>query len=545
MPDSRTAAIMKILIIGLDAATMDLIGPWAAAGHLPALAALMREGAATPLLSTPNMHSASAWTSILTGLNPGRHGMFVFSDRDFATGKQVFFKGGDRTGDLISTHLAASGLTSGFVNVPMTYPAQAQPGGFVISGLDAPSLNEHAFSPADLRSELLGMSPEYRFAPGNLGDLMRAGRLDEATAEWLKLIEIQTGAAEYLIATRPTDFFMMVFTASDWGGHNLWKFADDGNVNGSSPLLEIYRALDRAIERLLNHAGSETQIYVISDHGMGAHTGASYHLAEWLEENGYMVRSRQTGTRNSMMTAASLAAKLLPVSVRERVKAGLGEARIERLRAAEKDSFYSSIDWEHTVAYTEPGRHVININLEGRNAAGTVPSGDYDKLCGKLCDDLSRWKDSRGIKVVDRIVRRDEAYSGPFTERASDLYVYWNLEARAGEPPSEVRARGFWWSGDHRPEGILICKGPGIQRTAKLPTPKVYDLVPTIMYGAGLPVPGGLDGKVIQDAFTKEFRESQAIRIASASARQDAGKLDLSADEEKMIEEKLRGLGYL
>ena len=546
MPDSRTASSMKILVIGLDAATMDLIGPWAAAGHLPALAELMREGAATPLLSTPNMHSASAWTSILTGLNPGRHGMFVFSDRDFATGKQVFFKGGDRTGDLISTHLAARGLTSGFLNVPMTYPAEAEPGGFVISGLDAPSLNEHAFSPADLRSELLGKFPDYRFAPGNLGDLMRAGRLDDATAEWLKLIEIQTAAAEYLIATRPTDFFMMVFTASDWGGHNLWKFTDDSNVNGSNSLLEIYRALDRAIARLMNHAGSETQIYVISDHGMGAHTGASYHLAEWLEDNGYMVRSKQTGSSNSMMTAATRAAqKLLPVSVRERVKAGLGEARIERLRAAEKDSFYSSIDWERTAAYTEPGRHVININLEGRNASGTVPSGDYDKLCGKLIDDLSRWKDTRGIKVVDRIVRRDDAYTGPFIERASDLYVYWNFEARVGEPPSEVRDRGFWWSGDHRPEGILICRGPGIQRNAKLATPKVYDLVPTIVYGAGLPVPDGLDGEVIQDAFTDEFRESHAIRIASASARQDAGKLELSADEEKLIEEKLRGLGYL
>jgi predicted AlkP superfamily phosphohydrolase/phosphomutase len=227
------------------------------------------------------------------------------------------------------------------------------------------------------------------------------------------------------------------------------------------------------------------------------------------------------------------------------VKAGLGEGRIERLRAAEKDSFYSSIDWERTVAYTEPGRHVININLEGRNAAGTVPSGDYDKLCGKLIDDLSRWKDSRGVKVIDRVVRRDEAYTGPFIERASDLYVYWNFEARVGEPPSEVRDRGFWWSGDHRPEGILICRGPGIQRNAKLATPKVYDLVPTIVYGAGLPVPDGLDGEVIQDAFTDEFRESHAIRIASASARQDAGKLELSADEEKLIEEKLRGLGYL
>src|ERR671938_689318 len=116
---------MKVLVIGLDAATMDLIEPWAGAGHLPTLAALMREGAGARLLSTPNMHSASAWTSIRTGLNPGRHGLFVFSDRDFATGRQEFFKGGDRTGRIIGDHLAQHHLTSGFLNVPMTYPAQA------------------------------------------------------------------------------------------------------------------------------------------------------------------------------------------------------------------------------------------------------------------------------------------------------------------------------------------------------------------------------------------------------------------------------------
>src|SRR5438128_11522073 len=97
---------MKLLVIGLDAATMDLIEPWAQAGHLPTLERLMSEGASARLLSTPNMHSASAWTSILTGLNPGRHGLFVFSDRDFATGKQAFFKGGDRAGEIINSYLS-------------------------------------------------------------------------------------------------------------------------------------------------------------------------------------------------------------------------------------------------------------------------------------------------------------------------------------------------------------------------------------------------------------------------------------------------------
>ena len=528
---------MKILVIGLDAATMDLIGPWAAAGHLPTLKRLMREGASGRLLSTPNMHSASAWTSILTGLNPGRHGLFVFSDRDFATGKQVFFKGGDRNGKLISSYLSRHGLTSGFLNVPMTYPAKTEPGGFMVSGLDAPSLNERAFDPPELRSEVLNGFPAYHFAPQNLGELMKARRSDEALGQWMKLIDIQTSAAEYLITNRPVDFFMTVYTASDWGGHNLW--------NDETRLLEIYAALDGAIARLLKHAGNETQVYIISDHGMGRHTGASYHLAEWLEERGYLIRRRSSARHDLIATGRRAAKSLLPASVRERVKAGIGETRVARLSAAEKDSFYSSIDWQRSVAYTEPGRHVININLRGRNPDGIVLQSGYTETCLRIISDLVGWNDAEGNKVVDRIARRDEVYSGPFTARASDLHVYWNSAARFDEPPDEVRARGFWWSGDHRPEGILICKGAGIRPKAQIESAKVYDLLPTMMYAAGLPVPEDLDGGPVQSVFASEFCAAHPLLIEGSVPPGDSCAAPLSDEEERMVEEKLRGLGYL
>jgi predicted AlkP superfamily phosphohydrolase/phosphomutase len=535
----------RILAIGLDAATMDLIEPWAEAGHLPTLARLMAEGSSARLLSTPNMHSASAWTSILTGLNPGRHGLFVFSDRDFATGKQVFFKGGDRTGELISSHLSRQGLTSGFLNVPMTYPAACEPGCFMVSGLDAPTLNQRAFCPAELRGELFARFPNYRFAPDGLGELMKARRVDEAIGKWMELIETQTAAAEYLLAAKPVDFFMTVYTASDWAGHNLWNQSESSAA--SNPLLEVYRALDGAIARLLAHSNEATQVYVISDHGMGRHTGASYRLAEWLEEKGYMARRGSSRTRRAVIGAGRKAARgLLPLSVRERVKAGMGQERVEKLQTAEKDSFYSSIDWEGTLAYTEPGRHVININLEGRNPTGGVSPSEYEEACSRIIDDLGEWTDVEGNRVVDRVVRRDEVYSGPFTERASDLYVYWNRSAQAGEPPDEVRARGFWWNGDHRPEGILICKGPGIRSNARMAfLPSVCDLVPTMMYAAGLPVPGNLDGRVIEAAFTDEFVAAHLIRVESSVATSDATRPELSADEQQLVEEKLRGLGYL
>ena len=528
---------MKILVIGLDAATMDLIEPWATAGQLPVIARLIESGTPARLLSTPNMHSASAWTSILTGLNPGRHGLFVFSDRDFATGKQVFFKGGDRAGELISSHLARHKLTSGFLNVPMTYPARCEPGGFVVSGLDAPSLNERAFSPTELRDEVLSLFPGYRFSPQDLGDLMSAGRVNDAIAAWMELIETQTAVAEYLIAARPVDFFMTVYTASDWAGHNLWN--DERN------LLGVYRALDGAIGRLLKHTNAETQVYVISDHGMGSHTGASYHLADWLEAKGYMTRNAGTQARHSIVKASRKAARaLLPASVRERVKAGLGDERVGRLQASEKDSFYSSIDWAHTSAYSEPGRHVININLKGRNHAGIVDQSRYDEICTRIIDDLGHWTDERGNSAVDGVVRRHEVYSGPFTERASDLYVNWNRAANFSQPPEEVRNRGFWWSGDHRPEGILICKGRGLTSTALAATPTVCDLVPTMMFAAGLGVPDLLDGRVIPELFTREFLAAHPLQFESGGST--AGdQIGLSAEEEQMVEEKLRGLGYL
>ncbi len=541
---------MKILIIGLDAATMDLVKPWAEAGHLPTLRRMMQTGAYSVLLSTPNMHSASAWTSILTGLNPGRHGLYVFNDRDFATGKQVFFKGGDRTGELISRHLARHDLTSGFLNVPMTYPAECGAGSYMISGLDAPSLNERAFCPASLREELLSQFPDYYFTPKNIGDLMSAGRIAEATGAWLRTIEIQTTAAEYLLEKYPTDFFMTVHTASDWGGHNLWKYFDPlhPEYRADSPhrdaLLAIYQALDKSVARLLQFISADTQVYVISDHGMGRHTGASYHLAAWLEEKGFMVSAKPATRATLVRKSRNLAKKILPASVKEKIKSSIGDERLKEIQAAEKDSFYASIDWSQTRAYTEAGRHVININLCGRNQDGVVAPDDYQRVCDDLIRELNTWLDAEGNKVVERVVRRDEVYQGEYASRASDLYIYWNRTAHLGEPPKAVKAKGFWWSGDHVREGLLICQGKNIREAQQLRaeyTPQVYDLVPTILHLAGLPVPKGLDGCVIEELCA----DAAVIKFAETVNQLAGANENLSEDEEKLIEEKLRALGYM
>jgi len=259
-----------------------------------------------------------------------------------------------------------------------------------------------------------------------------------------------------------------------------------------------------------------------------------------------MFRKGGAERRASVIAGGRRAARsLLPLALREKIKAGVGAERMQKIQAIEKDSFYSSIDWSRTVAYAEPGRHVININLEGRNAAGNVPAADYDSVCRRISEGLNAWSDPHGARAVARVVRRDEAYAGPFAERASDLYVQWNPDARFGDPPAEVQARGFWWSGDHRPDGILICKGPGIRNAASLKAPVVYDLVPTVLHLAGMPVPADLDGRVMEELCEDEFRASHPLRRESDEAAirtEDAG---LSDAEEQLVEEKLRSLGYL
>jgi len=73
-----TALKRKVLLLGLDGATFDVLGPWMAEGKLPNLQRLSAGGARGLLTTTIPPVSASAWVSLATGKNPGQHGLFDF-----------------------------------------------------------------------------------------------------------------------------------------------------------------------------------------------------------------------------------------------------------------------------------------------------------------------------------------------------------------------------------------------------------------------------------------------------------------------------------
>ena len=110
----------QLLVIGLDGATLDLVAPWAAAGELPVLGRLMRAGAWGPLRSTLPPATFPAWTSLVTGVNPGRHGILDFVERVPGTLRVRFVNGSQRRTPALWTRLSARGRRVAVLTVPAT-----------------------------------------------------------------------------------------------------------------------------------------------------------------------------------------------------------------------------------------------------------------------------------------------------------------------------------------------------------------------------------------------------------------------------------------
>ena len=145
----------RLLIVGLDAATFDLICPWIAEGKLPNLAALMENGTWGRLASILPPITPPAWTSFMTGKNPGKHGIFHFLGARPGTYKLSYLNAASRRAKTIWRMLSDAGYTVGTMNIPFTYPPTAPK--WLPSGMDTPSEKSSFVDPPELHSELVNL----------------------------------------------------------------------------------------------------------------------------------------------------------------------------------------------------------------------------------------------------------------------------------------------------------------------------------------------------------------------------------------------------
>ena len=551
---------MKVLVIGLDGATPELLNPWIEAGELPNLQRLVKQGASGKLRSTLPPISSSSWSSFVTGVNPGKHGLvdFVYPEAD--SYKVTMVNAASRKTRALWNWLNDAGYKVGLLGIPTTYPPQPVDG-FMISGFLSPGPESEWAYPAELKHELLAELGEFLLAPD---ERYRSTRwldrfLDDLTAS----VENRTQAALYLMRTKPWDLFAVVYWDTDMVQHETWRLLDPGHPRhdpdeaaaNRHKILDFHRKVDADIGRLLAQAGPDTLLVVMSDHGFGP-VHSFFLTNNWLASLG-LLRFKQgprTAFKRSLFRMGFTPLRMFRIA-----KAlGLGKLR-KRVRFQQKSGIlnrvflsFDDVDWSRTSAFSIGSFGQVYVNLAGVRPEGIVqPGHEYQRIREQIIREALALRDPRtGEPLVERVYTREEIYSGPYADRTPDLIVQprgWEYMAfgHADFGSNKLVEPIIGLSGHHRPDGLLILAGPGIKAGTHLEGANIMDLTPTVLHAMGIGVPGDLDGKVLSEAFEPGSAGAQPVRLTQVNVYKDSGsKPELSDDEMAEVQEKLRGWGY-
>jgi predicted AlkP superfamily phosphohydrolase/phosphomutase len=276
----------KMAIIGWDGATFDVINPLIQAGALPNLKHLMSKGAWGQLASTLHPISPTAWTSFMTGMNPGKHGVFDFVGPD-EDGRFRVVSGGAVRAETLWARLSRAGRRVAVVNVPMTYPPEPV-NGFLVSGMDAPRRNQAFTHPPELAREL-----HDRFGGYQVGVRARAVALtavNSFTPRYVRrlcdLTRLHGEVACDLLEHHSPDFLAVVFIATDRAQHALGHLMTDG-ISPDDGIGQVYRACDRALGGILEKLDDDWTVLLMSDHGACAYQRV-FELGTWLAMQGWL-----------------------------------------------------------------------------------------------------------------------------------------------------------------------------------------------------------------------------------------------------------------
>jgi predicted AlkP superfamily phosphohydrolase/phosphomutase len=573
--------LKKVFVLGLDGATFDLINPWIEEGRLPHIAQLVREGVSGTLISTIPDHSAAAWSSFITGKNPGKHGLFHFSEHAQDSYKVRFVNASMRDGSSLWSFISTAGKKVGILNVPMTYPPE-KVNGFMVSGMDSPGPNSDFTYPSGICEELQRNIGGYRIEFG-LWSFISKGQIDLVVQKQKEAARQRFAAMRYLMDHYPWEFFMAVFTATDRAQHAFWKYMDpehplyspEFNKRYGSHILSIYEEMDQIVKYLLERLDDETVLMVMSDHGAGPCGARSLYLNNWLREKGLLffkdtVRPTSSFTigrvKNVLYTnwLGSLPRRLWGSLTREK-KDLLMKVFPSLVDSVASRFYFSRIDMEKTKAYAEESKTFIWINKKRGDSMGIVESNEeYEELRDFIIKELHDLRcPETDERVIARAYRKEEIYHGRHVHKAPDIVITFRPRGYVPRPSYSVDRSvvlqtlsrdilendefNLRENGRHQPNGILMVRGKMIKKGHVAKDAHIMDLAPTILHTMGLPVPDDMDGKVLSDIFEPDVMKEHPITYSSWE-KGEAGHKEVtpySATEEEMVQERLRDLGYL
>jgi predicted AlkP superfamily phosphohydrolase/phosphomutase len=405
----------KVVVLGLDGVSHSLITQYMQQGIMPEFSKLCRGGGQLVRMksSLPEVSSV-AWTSFMTGENPGEHGVFGFMELDRSNYSYTFpnFRSLKKRPFWERENLKTVAL-----NIPQTYPAGPMNGamvsGFVALDLKKATYPERVFKylndisyRLDVESSLAVTNPEAFFQ-----DLFATfAKRKEATC--------------HLYENEEWQLFISTVTETDRLHHFFFESAMEGRY--FSVFEKFYRELDGFIGELAGKAARDGAAFITcSDHGFTTIT-SEVNLNRWLMNNDYLKLNGKSG-----LTGVSL------------------------------DSRAFCLD---------PSR--IYIHREGRYQRGAVADSAYEALRSELCGKLKEIA-LNDQKVVKEVYLKQQIFRGHFTDDGPDLYLLPNygfdLKASINEKPLFSRSS---FTGMHTYDDAHLFSSEGIP----LKEPKIEDV---------------------------------------------------------------------
>lgn len=528
----------RVLILGLDGADWQILDPLIEAGALPALAELVRTGAAAPLASTIPPLTAPAWTSFILGAGPGSHGILDFVERDArryegTTGRVV--NSGAYPKRTFFDAAGAAGRRVAAIRVPMMFPpwpvnGVAVSGGFTPGGRVFCSPKELAGSldvgPIDIGKKLLELPEDEQL-----------DRLEDQ----LQRVEEQ---AQRVLRMEPFDVAMVHVHTPDNAHHCFWHQLDNGNHSGRpNPIHELYAKVDGFVGRMCASADWDL-VLVASDHGGGPRPARRCLVNVWLAELGLLnLRGGYRGALSRAASAGKRRFKRLVYRVRRWAPARL-QRRISSLTQAAV-----AIDWSRTEAY---GVYVfqpyygVELNLVGRQDEGVVPQEAYRQRRDEVVTRLRQSAEVERLPVV-AVMTAEEAFGPQYDPRLPDVVIRFEDDVvgdnaigtgvvipNGGRAPHEG-------SGAHSREGVLIAAGSGVRPGRYRPLP-IEGVAATVLSYLGVSPPVGMAAPL------SELFEPDRL-VAGPDRSWDLGEITpqpaIRPEEEEEILQSLRGLGYV
>lgn len=523
----------RLLIVGLDAGTFDILDAYIASGDMPNLATVFSQSALAELESTFPPTTSPAWPAMMTGLGPGKLGFFGLLNRKPGTQYEFFVARNTFDRRSLWSMAGHAGVPAVSCGVPGAFPPAESPNTTVVTGMLTPN-------------------NQPRTAPQNIEEVLIARNL---IIDWEELRDLDGSVAlpddEAALALHMMDsvewrVFVTVFRSSD-GIYHTHPAEPEAHR-------EMFRRIDRHIGEMRTRLDDNDTLMLVSDHGM-TRLEAFLNINSLLWREGLLARRDRPHSVEDRALGVLDRIKRSPLFdnsiVKNRVTRGLAESLRQR-RAAKTLDFgregkrqprlsEALIDWSATECFfVDLGYGSgVYLNLKGREPYGIVDPGEYEAVRDKVSAVL-------GSQAGVVVRKREDVYSGPLVDRAPDLLVSHENEAiglsgRLLDVPVHQPVETPYFH--HTRRGIWAVAGPDVVPGRRTEAASIVDVCPTALHLLGLGVPGDVDGVVRTEFFRNGSSPASRPVVRIEAPAGSAG--DVEEYDDESIKEKLRGLGYM